>query len=392
MVVKDRLSKAAILIPMQKIESQDVAWAFVREVYRHHSLPLSITSDRGPQFASAMWGDVCRLLGIRRNLSTAYHPQTDGTTERANSDIEVVVRVFCNNDQDNWATLCPILELMLNSRTNTSTGVSPFFLQHGYHNTPFSQQGEQERADSCEIAKKPTHEKAKDIVQTITSAAEWAIAAMSYAQQEQERQANKSRKPAPTYKVGDWVWLDLRDVRTTRASKKLDWKSEKYQVSRVRDPYWVELAVPWETKSFHVDKIRPATTDPLPSQQTNDLNPAAVVVRDKDEQEEHLEWQVESITSERTRRGTKQYLVKWVGFQEATWEPERNLANTAALQSWLTRTQAVRSPSSSLQRRQNRQQRKLSRPHQRTPPQQREHESLDHPYEDEDQEELLLRH
>ena len=392
MVVKDRLSKAAILIPMQKIESQDVAWAFVREVYRHHSLPLSITSDRGPQFASAMWGDVCRLLGIRRNLSTAYHPQTDGTTERANSDIEVVVRVFCNNDQDNWATLCPILELMLNSRTNTSTGVSPFFLQHGYHNTPFSQQGEQERADSSEIAKKPTHEKAKDIVQTITSAAEWAIAAMSYAQQEQERQANKSRKPAPTYKVGDWVWLDLRDVRTTRASKKLDWKSEKYQVSRVRDPYWVELAVPWETKSFHVDKIRPATTDPLPSQQTNDLNPAAVVVRDKDEQEEHLEWQVESITSERTRRGTKQYLVKWVGFQEATWEPERNLANTAALQSWLTRTQAVRSPSGSLQRRQNRQQRKLSRPHQRTPPQQREHESLDHPYEDEDQEELLLRH
>ncbi|KAB2098805.1 hypothetical protein AG0111_0g12933 [Alternaria gaisen] len=115
--------------------------------------------------------------------------------------------------------------------------------------TRLSPNREHERTDSNETAEKPTHEKAKDIVQTIISAAEWAIAAMSYAQQEQERQANKARKPAPTYKVGDWVWLDLRDVRTTRASKKLDWKSEKYQVSRVRDPYWVELTVPWETKS-----------------------------------------------------------------------------------------------------------------------------------------------
>ena len=65
-------------------------------------------------------------------------------------------------------------------------------------------------------------EAAKDIVQTISDAANWAISAMTYAQQEQERQANKSRRPAPTYHVGDWVWLDLRDVRITRSSKKLN--------------------------------------------------------------------------------------------------------------------------------------------------------------------------
>jgi transposase InsO family protein len=392
MVVKDRLSKGVVLIPMAKIETPDVAWAFVREVYRHHSFPVSITSDRGPQFASALWGDICTLLGIKRNLSTAYHPQTDGTTERANSDVEVVVRVFCNNDQDNWATLCPVLELMLNSRTNSTTGVSPFFLQHGYHNTPFSQAEALNRTTANATATISTQDKAKEIVRVITKAADWAISAMSYAQQEQERQANKSRKPAPTYKVGDWVWLDLRDVRTTRTSKKLDWKCEKFQVSRVRDPYWVELATPWATKTYHVDKLRPAAEDPLPSQQTNDLNPAAVVVQDEGEQEEHLEWQVESITDERTRQGAKQYLVKWVGFQEATWEPEKNLANTAALQSWLTRTQAVRLPTGSRRRRRNQQSRQLSRQHQRTAPhQQKEREQHDRPYENENQEELLRR-
>ena len=98
MVVKDRLGKGVVLVPMNKIETTDVAWAFVREVYRHHSLPQSITSDRGPQFASQLWENICKLLNIQRNLSTAYHPQTDGTTERANSDIEVVVRIFCNYD------------------------------------------------------------------------------------------------------------------------------------------------------------------------------------------------------------------------------------------------------------------------------------------------------
>ncbi|KAI1676164.1 rve domain containing protein [Pyrenophora tritici-repentis] len=351
MVVKDRLGKGVVLIPMGKTETVDVAWAFVREVYRHHSLPQSITSDRGPQFASSLWKQICQLLGIQRNLSTAYHPQTDGTTERANSDIEATVRVFCNHDQDNWAQLSPLLELMLNSRTNTSTGVSPFFLHHGYHNTPFPQ--EQDIVQATNVA-----ETAKEIVRTISNASTWAISAMTYAQQEQERQANKSRKPAPTYQVGDWVWLDLRDVRTTRASKKLDWKNGKFQVSRVRDPYWVELAVPWETKTYHVDKIRPAANDPLPSQQTDDSNPAAIVIRGENE-EEHLEWIVQDITDERRRQKGTEYLVYWAGYQTPTWEPAAHLADTSALQHWLTQTQPVRKSNGQLRRNWRKQQKLL---------------------------------
>ena len=92
---------------------------------------------------------------------------------------------------------------MLNSRTNSTTGVSPFFLQHGYYNTPFSQAKALDRTTANAITTISTQDKAKEIVRVITKAADGAISAMSYAQQEQERQANKLRKLAPTYKVGD---------------------------------------------------------------------------------------------------------------------------------------------------------------------------------------------
>ena len=92
--------------------------------------------------------------------------------------------------------------------------------------------------------------------------------------------------------------MNLKNVQTDKTSKKLDWKNQKFQVSRVRDPYWVELDVPWQTKSYHVDLIRPAANDSLPSQVVREKQPGAVVIQDED-QEEHLEYLVEEITSKR---------------------------------------------------------------------------------------------
>jgi hypothetical protein len=350
MVIKDRLSKGTILVPLEKIEADDVAWAFVREVYRLHGLPRSITSDRGTQFVSDLWGGVCKLLGIQRNLSTAFHPQTDGLTERANSDIEVVARTYVNQAQDNWATLTPILELMLNTRTNSTTGVSPFFLQHGFENTPFPPDlpHNLSEGDAMDRTTNPK-DRAQAIVRTLRQAADWAVSAMTYSQQQQEAQANRTRLPAPKYKVGDWVWLNLKNVQTNRTSKKLDWKNQKFQVSRVRDPYWVELDVPWQTKSYHVDLIRPAANDSLPSQVVREKQPGAVVIQDED-QEEHLEYLVEEITGERVRNRQLQYQVKWTGYEALTWEPEANVIETEAYGRWIARTISVRLPTGRLAR------------------------------------------
>jgi transposase InsO family protein len=70
-------------------------------------MPVLITSDRGPQFVSAMWKRVCQLLGIKRQLSTAFHPETDGQTERANAEVERLLRQWVNYQQDDWVDMLP---------------------------------------------------------------------------------------------------------------------------------------------------------------------------------------------------------------------------------------------------------------------------------------------
>ena len=108
-----------------------------------------------------------------------------------------------------------------------------------------------------------------------------------------------------------------------------------------------------------MDKIRPAANDPLPSQQVDDRNPAAIVVQDNEDNEAHLEWTVQNITDERTRQGKTMYLVHWEGYKETTWEPAEHLSNTQALQTWLDSTRPVRLANGRLQRNWRTQHRKL---------------------------------
>jgi transposase InsO family protein len=88
LVVTDRLTREVIFEGMAETDSEQIAWALVRRVISKHGFPRSIVSDRGPQFVSLVWSRICALVGIQKRLSTAYHPQTDGATERINSTVE----------------------------------------------------------------------------------------------------------------------------------------------------------------------------------------------------------------------------------------------------------------------------------------------------------------
>ena len=158
---------------------------------------------------SALWARLCKLLKINRRLSTAYHPQTDGATERMNSVWEAYIRSFTNWAQDDWARLCPMAQIAINGRNATSTGISPFFLQHGHEVEPLQLEIGNERQLRKPAEQLSDEQKAVEIAVKLQQAVELAQAGMAVAQQEQERQANRTQREAQSYRVGDKVWLKL---------------------------------------------------------------------------------------------------------------------------------------------------------------------------------------
>ena len=86
-MITDRLSKGVILIPILSISAPAVAMAFIERYVPYHGFPKAIISDKGTQFTSTIWAILCKTLGIKRRLSLAYYPETDGATERANQII-----------------------------------------------------------------------------------------------------------------------------------------------------------------------------------------------------------------------------------------------------------------------------------------------------------------
>ena len=105
-VVVNRLTKMAHFIPCIKtLTREETAKLFLENIYCIHGLPIDIVSDRGTQFISNFRRRLFQLLGVKINLSTAYHPQTNGQTERVNQILEQYLHCTINYQQDDWANL-----------------------------------------------------------------------------------------------------------------------------------------------------------------------------------------------------------------------------------------------------------------------------------------------
>ena len=134
LVIVDRLTKMVHYKPVKvTIDAPGLAEVIIDIVVRHHGLPDSIVTDWGSLFTSKFWSSLCYFLGIKRRLSTTFHPQTNGQTERQNSTMKAYFRAFVNFEQNNWARLLPMAKFAYNNDKNASTGHTPFELNYGLH-------------------------------------------------------------------------------------------------------------------------------------------------------------------------------------------------------------------------------------------------------------------
>jgi len=205
-VIIDRLTKMGHFVACQgTMDPEDLADYFLQQVIRPHGLRSSIVSDRGSLFASDFWKRVTEALGISGNLSTAFHPQMDGQTERANATLAQYLQAYCNYQQDEWERLLPIAEFCYNNTQTGTTKITPFFANYGCHPCFLPNLGTRKEV-TLEVS---------EYVAALKSLHEELRAEIKEVQMSQAEQANKARYPDPVLNLGDRVWLQRKHIRTT---------------------------------------------------------------------------------------------------------------------------------------------------------------------------------
>ena len=168
---------------------------------------------------------MCRLVKIIWRLSTAFHPETYGATERANQELEMYLRIFTSFQQEDWVFQFSIAMMALNSRVSQSTRLSPFFMTHNYHQSIMDFTLLEEQGSSLSPA-----EQGHQLVERWRNSVDMAKAAMAVAQEAQERHSNIRRLVGDEFRPGDHVWLKLKHVKTMWPIKKLDRIALPYRV------------------------------------------------------------------------------------------------------------------------------------------------------------------
>jgi hypothetical protein len=319
LVVVDRLTKMAHFIPtVDEVDAASIAKLFMNRIVSAHGLPDDIVTDRGSVFTSLFMKTFLEALGIKHNLSTAFHPQTDGQTERTNATLEQYLRCFINYQQDDWSDLLPNAEFCYNNTVHSSTSQTPFFALQGYH-PRFS-------VHIPRVAS--SHPMAKERLQALSRVQEDLRFHIKTAQETQERYYNQNALPQPALNPGDQVMLLRRYIKTTRPSHKLDVKKlGPFTIIEAVNSRAYRLALPNSMSRvhpvFHVSLLEPYRANDIAGRTAPPPPPIDI--------DGELEFEVEAVLDSRMVRGRLKYLVAWKGYEEHTWEADTNLEHAPEL-------------------------------------------------------------
>lgn len=308
MVVTDRLTKLRHYVPCTLIDAVSTAKMFYRHVWSKHGIPDSITSDRGTQFIAVLWKRLCERLGISRNLSSAFHPQTDGQSENSNQGMEQYLRAYVNYLQDDWVEWLPAAEFAANNHISETTGATPFFATYGFH-PRFGVEPEPAPVPMVSRHRMMVKD-ADEFAQQMEYLHTFLREQMTFAQSTYEATAARRRKSSPAYKVGDMVWLDARNIQTQRPAKKLDSRNlGPFKIEQIINPRAYKLALPTSMRIhpvFHTSLLHLDPSNPLPGQTVmykDEAEPEVVAREDTAEEE----WEVSAVLDSR-RDGKKRRL------------------------------------------------------------------------------------
>lgn len=331
LVLVCKLSKFARYIPTTKnLDAEGLADVLWREHICQEGMMRSIISDRGSLFTSRFWTNLCWHLGAKRKLSTAFHPQSDGQTERQNQTLEHYLRVYSNYRQDNWPEILPMAAFAYNNGIHSAIGTTPNFAVKGFY---------------ADFADAPEGVGIRGEAPSATERAEWLrqtrndLLLLWKNVAEQQAKYYDSRHKAMVFQKGDKVLLRNVNIRTLRPKKKIDHRqlgpftildtvgSQAYRLElpksygKLHPTFHVSLLEPWHSRG----------TDPQPQP------------IDVDGEEE---WEVEEILDMRGTKQDIQYLVKWMDSpsHENSWEPSENLANAQKAIDAFFNTRQLRNP------------------------------------------------